>query len=294
MRPKPFAAKATPGVLYELHDPRRYLTPDVTADFSTVRFVQHGPDRVAVSGGGGVSRPERLKVSIGHQDGFLGEGQICYAGPGAVDRARLALAIVEHRLKTSPDLEELRCDLVGSTLSGAAARRGASPGGTRARRRARPDPCRRRSGRMRGRGPLYQWSGRRRGSDPDDSADHRHHLRFCCAPARADQADLGDVMKLRDMAHARSGDKGDISNISLIAYDRRDYERLRRLVTPARVKAHLDGVVLGEIERYELPDLGALNFVLHRALAGGVTRSLALDAHGKCLSSCLLALELDA
>lgn len=100
-------------------------------------------------------------------------------------------------------------------------------------------------------------------------------------------------MKLRDLAHARSGDKGDTSNVSVIAYDHADFDRIARTVTVERVKAHLAGVVLGEVERYELPELGALNFVLHRALAGGVTRSLALDTHGKCLSSCLLALEIE-
>jgi len=101
-------------------------------------------------------------------------------------------------------------------------------------------------------------------------------------------------VKLRDLAHARSGDKGDTSNVSVIAYDHADFDRIARTVTVERVKAHLAGVVLGEVERYELPELGALNFVLHRALAGGVTRSLALDTHGKCLSSCLLALEIEA
>jgi hypothetical protein len=97
---------------------------------------------------------------------------------------------------------------------------------------------------------------------------------------------------LRDIAHARSGDKGDTSNISVIAYDPADYELLRAQVSVERVKAHLGKVVLGEVERYELPALAALNFVLHRALAGGVTRSLALDTHGKCLSSVLLELEI--
>jgi hypothetical protein len=99
-------------------------------------------------------------------------------------------------------------------------------------------------------------------------------------------------MILRDIAHARSGDKGDISNISVIAYDPADFELLRAEVSVDRVKACLSKVALGAIERYEMPALGALNFVLHRALAGGVTRSLALDSHGKCLSSILLAMRI--
>jgi hypothetical protein len=99
-------------------------------------------------------------------------------------------------------------------------------------------------------------------------------------------------MKLRDLAHARSGDKGDVSNISVIAYGPEAYEWVRRALTPERVKAHLRGIVRGEVRRYDLPDLLALNFVLYGALGGGVTRSLALDAHGKCLSGLMLELDL--
>jgi hypothetical protein len=101
-------------------------------------------------------------------------------------------------------------------------------------------------------------------------------------------------MKLREIAHSRTGDKGNISNISVIAYDPRHYPLLLAQVTPERVKAHFAGVVEGEVVRYELPRIFALNFVMDRALGGGVTRSLALDAHGKSLSSALLDLEIDA
>jgi len=100
-------------------------------------------------------------------------------------------------------------------------------------------------------------------------------------------------MLLRDLAHTRTGDKGNRSTISVIAYDRNDFPRLRDAVTIERVREHYRDIVRGNIERYELPQLGALSFVLHDALGGGVTRSLALDAHGKCLSSSLLALEID-
>ena len=99
-------------------------------------------------------------------------------------------------------------------------------------------------------------------------------------------------MKLRDIAHARAGDKGNTSNISVIAYEPRDYALLCATLTPERVKAHLTDVVEGDVIRYALPQLSALNFVLHGALGGGVTRSLALDPHGKSLSSALLDMEL--
>jgi hypothetical protein len=99
-------------------------------------------------------------------------------------------------------------------------------------------------------------------------------------------------MKLREIAHSRTGDKGNTSNVSVIAFDERDYPLLVERVTTDRVKALFAGVVEGEVIRYEMPAVGALNFVMHRALGGGVTRSLALDAHGKCLSSALLEMEI--
>ena len=99
-------------------------------------------------------------------------------------------------------------------------------------------------------------------------------------------------MKLRAIAHSRTGDKGNTSNISVIAFDERDYPVLARHVTAERVTAHLAEIVRGEVTRYELPGIGALNFVLRDTLGGGVTRSLALDPHGKSLSSALLDLEL--
>jgi hypothetical protein len=99
-------------------------------------------------------------------------------------------------------------------------------------------------------------------------------------------------MKLRDIAHSRTGDKGNTSNISIIAYQAKDYPLLERHVTAARVKQHFADLVRGDVVRYALPGLGALNFVMQGALGGGVTRSLALDAHGKCLGSAILDLEI--
>lgn len=100
-------------------------------------------------------------------------------------------------------------------------------------------------------------------------------------------------MKLREIAHARAGDKGNISNLSLIAYKPEDYQRLVQQMTAERVKAHFAGIVHGEVRRFLLPGLGAMNFVMHDALGGGVTRSLALDAHGKSLSSAILDIEIE-
>jgi hypothetical protein len=101
-------------------------------------------------------------------------------------------------------------------------------------------------------------------------------------------------MKLRELAHGRTGDKGNTLNVSVICFDTKHYAHLLRVLTPERVKAHLADVVKGNVVRYELPLLGAFNFVLGDALGGGVTRSLALDAHGKSMSTALLDIDIEA
>jgi hypothetical protein len=108
-------------LLYEVHDPTQYIQPDVVADFSDVKIEEIARDRVRVSGGRGTPRTDTLKVSVGYLDGFIGEGQISYAGPGAVARGRLALEIVRERLKlTGVAASELRFELVGvDSLHGA-------------------------------------------------------------------------------------------------------------------------------------------------------------------------------
>jgi hypothetical protein len=99
-------------------------------------------------------------------------------------------------------------------------------------------------------------------------------------------------MLMRDVAHARTGDKGRVLTVSLIAYRVEDYTLLCDAVTAERVGSWFDEFVDRPVMRYELPQLGALNFVLHRRQGHGVTESLALDAHGKCLGSALLAMEI--
>lgn len=98
---------------------------------------------------------------------------------------------------------------------------------------------------------------------------------------------------LSRIAHGRSGDKGDTANIGIIAYDERHYPVLVREVTVERVKAHFGDYVKGSVERYELPNLGALNFLLYGALGGGGTLSLRTDAQGKTYSAGLLRMEIE-
>lgn len=107
-------ATCTEQLLYELEDPQRYLQPDVVADFSQVQFEADGPDRVRVYGASGSARTDTLKVTVGYRDGFIGEGQISYAGPGARARGELALALVRERLKAAGlGGLEMRLDLIG-------------------------------------------------------------------------------------------------------------------------------------------------------------------------------------
>jgi len=100
-------------------------------------------------------------------------------------------------------------------------------------------------------------------------------------------------LTVRDIAIARSGDKGNRATLSVIARDPADYPLLERTLSAERVRQHYQGIVQGKVDRYPLPDLGALQFVLHEALSGGVTRSLALDAHGKTLCSAVLNIRID-
>jgi len=100
-------------------------------------------------------------------------------------------------------------------------------------------------------------------------------------------------IKLYDLAHARAGDKGNTTILSLIAYRPEDYPLLRQHATPEAVKRHFAGIIKGDVLRHELPALAALQFVGHDALGGGVTTSLALDSHGKSLSSALLQMEIE-
>ncbi|NMX73093.1 DUF1446 domain-containing protein [Pseudomonas sp. WS 5532] len=107
-------ATCTEQMIYEVHDPAAYLTPDVTADFSQVSFVEEGVDRVRVQNASGRARPEQLKVSVGYLDGWIGEGQMSYGGPGAVARAELARDIVLKRLELmGVKMQELRAELIG-------------------------------------------------------------------------------------------------------------------------------------------------------------------------------------
>ncbi|MEO6917461.1 MAG: acyclic terpene utilization AtuA family protein [Collimonas sp.] len=139
------AATCKEQLLYEIHDPAAHFTPDVVADFSTASVTEIGPDRVLVQGASGHPRTATLKVSIGYVDSYIGEGQISYAGPGALARGRLALDIVAERLQLSGvKFDEIRYDLLGvDAIHGAAlSAQTAEPYEVRARVTARSDSLR--------------------------------------------------------------------------------------------------------------------------------------------------------
>lgn len=100
-------------------------------------------------------------------------------------------------------------------------------------------------------------------------------------------------IRLLDIAHGRSGDKGDAANVGIIAYDDRGYNIIKKELTAENVKKYFEGICLGKIERFELPNLRALNFLLHNTLGGGGTVSLKHDAQGKTLAAALLKMEIE-
>jgi len=100
-------------------------------------------------------------------------------------------------------------------------------------------------------------------------------------------------VKLIDIAHGRSGDKGDAGNVGVLAYDDKGYEIIKKYLTEEKVKEHFKGICLGKVERFELPNIRALNFLLHNTLGGGGTVSLKHDAQGKTLATAMLRMELD-
>jgi hypothetical protein len=101
------------------------------------------------------------------------------------------------------------------------------------------------------------------------------------------------MAQLKDIAHGRCGDKGDVSNICLYAREHKYYEAIAAQVTPERVKAHFAGLVQGEVVRYDLPQLDGFNFVMQHALDGGATRSLRLDSLGKTMAAALMRMEIE-
>ena len=291
------AATCTEQLLYEVDDPAGYVTPDCVLDMTGIAFRGVGPDRVAVSGARARPRTATYKVSVGYFDGYLGEGQLSYGGPNAVARARLAGEIVAERLRLRGfAYDALDARLIGHRQPAWAWRRPARAlRGQAPRHRPHAGQEGGRGGGLRGRSALHQRAGGRGGRRRVGPRNPRGAVGAAAARSGAPPRRGGGgraMLTVRDLAHARAGDKGRSVNISVIAYDEAGYERLLRELTEARVAAAFAALADGPVRRYALPGLGAFNFVIERVQGGGVTATGALDIHGKSLSSLMLTIPL--
>jgi hypothetical protein len=336
------AATVREQLLYEMGHPRSYLTPDVTADFSTADLVQDGPDRVRVEGVTGRPPTEFLKVSLAYADGFKCQGALIVSGPDAraksevfartfferlerelghapeatlaehvgddathagltpPHRAQEILLRLSARSRDRHDLEVFRKLLPSLILSGpcGVAVTGGAPTISevvgywpalvhRDQVLPRVRILEEREGALAptwDSGPLPWPATSGEGVHPFDASDP-----WTLA------AGAGPRVKvpLLRIAHARSGDKGDTANIGLIGRSGPCYAWLRDNIDAARVKAWFGELCLGGVERHAVPRLWALNFLLERALGGGGTLSLRIDAQGKTLAQALLRCQVE-
>jgi hypothetical protein len=243
-------ATATEQLLYEVTDPHGYLTPDVTADFSRVTLTPAGPDRIAVRGATGRPRPGHLKVSVGYLAGYVGEGEIGYAGMNAEARGRLAAAIVRERLGSR--FRELRIDLIGSTsLHGRAFDPDARAYEVRLRIAGRAQ-SRDEAAIIGDEVEALYTNGPAGGGGVRKSVTEQIGI----VSTLVDRARVPSAVTFREwgracrssmsLAHCRAGDKGNTSTLSLIAYRADDYPLLARRVTAGAVARHLAGIVQGD------------------------------------------------
>ncbi|BDG59441.1 acyclic terpene utilization AtuA family protein [Caldinitratiruptor microaerophilus] len=334
--------------LYEIHDPREYITPDVICDLTTTRIEQVGPDRVRVWGTRGRPAPHTLKALLGYSDGWAGEGYVSFSWPDALDKARAAEEIVRRRLEMQGVRpEEIHVEYIGyNSLWGALA---PEPQGELNEVRLRiaircrdREDCEKLSREF---PPLY-LSGPMNAAAIHGTPAPRElmglwstlipreeiepYIRIdvtevqvegapprpapaAAAPA-ADRPPAGRPgagapdrppwpagkpvptkgrVRLIDLAHGRAGDKGDASDISLFAYNEEAWQILREHVTAERVAEYFRPIATGPVERYEVPNVRALKFIVHGALGGGAPRSLRSDNLGKTMAAALLRMELD-
>ena len=317
-------------LVYEMGDPRSYVTPDVVADFATVRLEQVGRDRVRVWGVRGRPAPGSLKVSASYFDGWKASGALIISAPDAAAKARAFADLFWKRLGL--DFVERRAELVGHSACWGPLAPEQEPNEVLLRLSVR-DPDKSKierfsklvpavilsgppgvavtGGRPQAQEVVAYWpalvprdrvkarlvtrDGERTLEWPTPLVSPKPpHALPRLVPPRAGGSSKPVSVPLSRLAHARSGDKGDTCNIGVIARAPEIYPWLRRTLTAGRVKQRFKGICRGRVERFEVPNLMALNFLLHESLGGGGTVSLRLDAQGKTLSHALLAMEVRA
>lgn len=323
----------TEQLLYEIGDPRTYLTPDVAADFTSISLEDAGPDRVRVRGARGFPAPRSLKVSAVYLDGFRAAGMVLLSGPRVRAKAARLAELVWSRVGTH--FADRRADLVGLNGCWLGAAPDVEPNEGILRFAVR-DSDRKKLERfstmllgfgLQGPPGLGMVGGRPEVQEAyafwptlvprehvtarvevmDGTRSERCEVPTALASAAepsatappaapASAAGRGEPRRrvpLVEIAFARSGDKGDSANIGVAARSPEAYELLRRELTVERVREHYRSLVQGAVDRYELANVQALNFVLHEALGGGGTLSLRVDHQGKTLAQGLLAMEID-
>ena len=318
---------ASEQVVYEIGDPRFYPSTDVVADFTSFTMRDDGPDRVEVSGVRGRMPTDTLKVSMTYEAGMKSSALVVVSGPGAVAKARKFAEIFWSRVRG--EFAETRTELIGYNAcwgeSGApqvepneiALRFGCRsfdkralesfareiagialagpPGICGAGGRPSPQPAYGYWPALIPRRFLTQrlFFGGVSEDLPCESGPSSPIERPVEGPEPACVAGPRVKVALGRVAHARSGDKGDVCNIGVIALSPELYPEIVREVTAERVAAFYRSLAKGKVTRYRLDNLGALNFTLQNALGGGGTLSLQLDNQGKTASQGLLTMEIE-
>ncbi len=323
-------------LVYEMGDPREYISPDGVARFDTIELESAGRNRVRISGVRGEPRPENFKVSMAYDDGWKASGTVLICGPHATAKAEAAARIFWKRLGHS--FEDTHTSVVGSGSIWPEELGRQDPHEVLLRLGARdhdrqklldfgvllptlilsgPSGMAVTGGRPKPSPVVAYWPALIRRSSVQsrvvvlapDGAESSQTVTFSDAAPVAPDHTSAPVerrarvkewprrtrkVKLRRLAHARSGDKGDTCNIGLVARSPEIYDWLRETMKPALVKRFFKGIVKGKVTRHELHNLGALNFLMERSLGGGGTVSLMLDPQGKTLSQALLEMEVEA
>ncbi len=317
-------------LVYEMGDPRGYITPDVIADFGTIRLEQAGRDRVRVWGVKGRPAPPSLKISSAYADGWKASGTIIISAPDAADKARGFAQLFWERLGL--EFTATHTELIGhSACWGPLAPQVEAPEvllrlSVRDHDKSKieafgkmvpaiilsgPSSVAVTGGRPQAQEVVAYWpalvprdlvkpslvteSGERSLDWPTPLLPLEPPAKLAHEEFPKTKGTAGTVrVKLSQLAHGRSGDKGDTGNIGLIARSPEIYPWLVKTITASVVKKRFKGICFGKVERFEVPNLHALNFLLHESLGGGGTVSLRLDAQGKTLSHALMAMEVKA